>query len=429
LACLVIHPAQSLKGCLTIPGDKSISHRAFLLAALCHGESVLYGVLEADDVHRTQKALEALGVRVYKKDPAWYVSGVGLRGLQAPKGPLDMGNSGTTTRLLLGILAGCPFRTTLVGDASLSRRPMGRVTEPLKEMGARFDGPYGTDRLPLTVEGGALKGIRYTLPVPSAQVKSALLLAGLSAEGTTTVVEPIPTRDHTERLLHHLGARIVREGQAISLTPGQILTPKPLHIPGDFSSAAFFLVAASLVPGSHLVIQGVGLNPTRTGLLEVLKRMGARIQIHWDETAGEWEPKGDLEIFHAPLIATQIEPEEVPSLIDEIPILMVAATQAEGRTILRGLSELRVKETDRIVSMVKGLSALGARIHAQKDEVVIEGPTRLKGACVDSFKDHRTAMALAVAGLVADGTTTVQDSEWISISFPEFSSCLERLRG
>ncbi len=464
---LTIEPARSLRGELLLPGDKSISHRTLLVGALCAGSTRIHGLLKSGDTETSRKAIEALGARVREEAGILVVEGVGLAGFKPPAGPLDMGNSGTTTRLLLGILAGHPFSVTLTGDDSLSKRPMGRVTEPLIRMGAKFEvassAPAGLPRndvyLPLTVRGGKLRGIRYSLPVPSAQVKSALLLAGLHAQGPTTLVEPVPTRDHTERLLRYLGAKIEiasapaglrndviasgAEQSCMTIQPGSSLQARELTVPGDFSSAAFFLAAAAIVPGSWVTLRGVGLNPTRTGFLDLLRRMGAKIgeigtisgsaglenkaalleMVPW-----VWEPVGDLTVEYSPLRGVEVGPAAIPNVIDELPILMVVATQAEGKTRIEGAGELRVKETDRIHSMVTGLALMGARIRAQGDSIEIEGPTALQGAPVQSFGDHRTAMALAVAALCARGETLIGGTEWVEISFPGFFRALESIR-
>ncbi len=440
---VTINPAGKVQGEILVPGDKSISHRALFVGALAGGKTRILHCLDAADCRATAKALEDLGVVI-----RWGTEAVEVEGregkLAAPSGPLDMGNSGTTARLLLGLLAGQPFCATLQGDASLSARPMRRVTEPLEAMGARIEGPAGKDRLPLTIQGGALRGARHTLTVPSAQVKSALLFAGLYAKGSTTVIEPVPTRDHTERILKRFGADLRIEGSAITVEPGLGLKGQELRIPGDLSSAAFFLAAGAMVPGSSLTVRGVGLNPFRTGFLELLKRMGAKIEIvspppiRFDasnriKTVGDrndegekWEPAGDVTITHRPLKAITVERAMVPAVIDELPILLVAATQAHGVTVVQGAGELRVKETDRIHSMVAGLTALGARIRSEGETIVVEGPTPLKGARVDSFGDHRTAMALAVAALAAEGPTRVDGSEWVEISFPGFFHLLKQ---
>ena len=394
---------------------------------MAHGPSRVLHCLESDDVGRSRKVVEDLGVKVRRDGDAWIVEGRGIEAFRKPAHPLDMGNSGTTTRLLMGILAGCSFETQLFGDESLSKRPMRRVTEPLQKMGARFSGEAGPDKLPLTVHGAKLKGVRHTPSVPSAQVKSALLLAGLSAEGLTTVVEPVPTRDHTERMLTYLGAKVERKKEEVTVQPGGKLQGREIEVPGDFSSGAFFMVAAAIVPGSIVTVERVGLNPTRTGLLEVLRRMGAQIQVSVRPGA-VLEPVGDVTVRGGPLKAISVERELIPNIIDELPILMVAASQAEGESRLEGVGELRVKETDRIRSMVTGLSAMGAAIRSEGDNVIVEGPRKLKGAKVDSFTDHRTAMSLAVAGLAAQGDTEVRGAEWVSISFPGFEKELRAIR-
>ncbi len=394
---------------------------------MSEGKTHIHHCLKSGDNESTRQALRSLGIQVEGEWTDLDVEGRGLHGFHPPEAPLDMGNSGTTTRLLLGLLAGQLFSVTLIGDASLSQRPMRRVTEPLEKMGAVFQGSDGGDRLPLTVRGGSLKGIRYALPIPSAQVKSALLLAGLYAKEPTTVIEPIPTRDHTERMLTYFGAQLRREGSETTLLPGKPLKGRDLTVPGDISSAAFFLGAAAIVPGSKVTVRQVGLNPTRMGFLELLRQMGASVQIQ-PKSSESWEPVGDVTVAAAPLMGIRIDSKIIPSVIDELPILMVVATQAQGVSLIQGAGELRVKETDRIVSMVTGLSAMGARIRAEGEEIRIEGPTLLKGAPVNSFNDHRTAMALAVAGLSAQGETAIEGSQWIDISFPEFVEFLDALR-
>ncbi len=427
MASLSISPSRSLQGELSLPGDKSISHRALLVGSIAQGVTRIAHCLDSGDLAATRKALAALGVMIRQEGQVLQVEGLGREGFQSPAGPLDMGNSGTTTRLLLGLAAGQPITATFTGDPSLSSRPMGRVTQPLSQMGARFEGPHGLDRLPLTLHGGKLHGIRYTPPVSSAQVKSALLLAGLCAQGSTTVLETIATRDHTERILKRFGARLKQAGPQITVESGGSLRGQDLEIPGDFSSAAFFLVAALVVPGSSITLRRIGLNPTRTGLLEVLKQMGAQWEV--SRLSGEdWEPVGDLRVRSSPLKGVRLGPQIIPRLIDELPILMVAATQAQGTTVMEGAGELKFKETDRIHSMVTGLSQMGARIRSEGETIRIEGPTPLKGARVASFGDHRTAMALSIAGLAAQGTTTIEESQWIQISFPGFEQALAAIR-
>lgn len=427
MANVTIHPARKVQGEISVPGDKSISHRALFLGALARGTTRITQGLDAADCRTTARALEDLGVEIRREKGAVLVEGRGGK-FSKPQRELEMGNSGTTTRLLLGILAGQPFGATLKGDPSLSARPMGRVTEPLSAMGAQVGGPNGKDRLPLTIQGGALRGIRYALPVPSAQVKSALLLAGLFAQGPTTVVEPAVTRDHTERILKRFGADLAVEGTAVTVRPGTELKGQDLRVPGDISSAAFFLAAAAIVPDSRVTVSGVGLNPTRTGFLELLKRMGAKIEMTChDAVHEEWEPTGNVSVSFSPLAGIVVEKPFIPAVIDELPIFLTVATQAKGQTVVRGAGELRVKETDRIRSMVSGLTALGAKIRSEGETITVEGPTPLKGAGVDSLGDHRTAMALGVAGLAAQGPTTVRGSEWVEISFPGFFETLKGL--
>lgn len=433
MATLTIHPAASLQGTLTVPGDKSISHRALLLGAISQGVSRITHCLKARDLQTTLQTVQGLGILVQEEKGILRVEGKGLRGLTAPAKPLEMGNSGTTARLLLGILAGQPFSATLTGDPSLSRRPMGRVTEPLMEMGAKIQGPQGLDRLPLTIQGGRLRGIEFIPSIHSAQVKSAVLLAGLYAQGPTTVIEGISTRDHTEQMLIALGARLRQVGVRIILEPGGELKARGFHIPGDFSSAAFFLAGVAIVPGSKVTIEGIGLNRFRTGLLWLLGRMGAVPEVRTTSGGDDWEPFGEVTLAHRPLQGITVERESVPEVIDELPVFMVVATQAQGITRIEGAGELKIKETDRIHSMITGLIAMGAKIETpapsggDSETIVIEGPTRLKGARVQSFGDHRTAMALAVAALAAEGSTTIQGSEWIDISFPGFAQMLEKI--
>ena len=394
---------------------------------MSEGATHITHCLKSGDVGSTLQALRSLGVSIEERGETLIVEGKAGRSFTPPQGSLDMGNSGTTTRLLLGLLAGHPFPVTLTGDASLSKRPMARVAEPLVKMGATIRwGENGENFLPLTIQGGKLHGIDYRMTVPSAQVKSAILLAGLYADGPTQVQETIPTRDHTERMLRYLGAKLEIHGSTIVLTPGGRMKARDLTIPGDFSSAAFFLTAAAIVPGSSVTVQGVGLNATRIGLLELLKRMGARLCASLT-SKDDWELVGDVTLTSSPLHGVTVEPGIIPSAIDELPILMVAATQARGRTILRDAKELRVKETDRIRSMVTGLKSMGAQIWEEEDTVIIEGPAKLRGTQVNSFSDHRTAMSLAVAGLVAEGPTTIEESQWIDISFTDFLPLLQSI--
>ncbi|MBD8879738.1 3-phosphoshikimate 1-carboxyvinyltransferase [Rhodanobacter sp. 7MK24] len=410
--------AGPLRGSVGVPGDKSVSHRALMFGALAEGRSRIRGFLEGEDTRATAAVLQQLGVRI--ETPAEgerVVHGVGLHGLRASADPLDCGNAGTGMRLLAGLLAGQAFDSTLIGDASLSKRPMRRVTNPLAAMGARIDTQDGLP--PLHVRGGQrLQGIRYELPVASAQVKSALLLAGLYAEGETEVIEPHPTRDYTERMLAAFGWPIAFEPGQAKLSGGHALRATDVDVPADFSSAAFFLVAASIVPGSELKLPAMGLNPRRTGLLEALRLMGADIRIENPRESGG-EPIGDLVVRHAPLHGVELPEALVPDMIDEFPALFVAAAMAAGRTVIRGAAELRVKESDRLAAMATGLRALGITVDETPDGATIHGGT-LAGGTVESLTDHRIAMSFAVAGLVAQAPVRINDCRHVATSFPGF---------
>ena len=425
-----------LRGRAVIPGDKSISHRALLLGALAGGTARVSNFLPAGDCRASRRVAAALGADVEVLSPTELrIGGRGLA-LREPDDVLDCGRSGTTMRLLAGMLAGQPFAVVLSGDAQLRRRPMARVVEPLRLMGATILGRDGGRLPPLTVQGGALRGIDYRLPVASAQVKSALLLAGLYARGPTTLHVPGPARDHTERMLSAMGAEVEawpepapgRGGQGLRITPAASLAPLDLTIPGDFSSAAFLLVAATLVPGSEVVLEGVGVNPTRTGLLDLLRAMGAQIDV-LDEGSAGGEPIADLRVRAAELAGVEAGGDLVVRAIDELPVLAVAATQAHGETLVRDAAELRVKETDRVATTVQELRRLGAAIEARPDGFLVHGPARLRGVAVEGHGDHRLAMALVVAGLVAEGETQVRGCEWIADSFPGFEALLAGLGG
>ena len=407
-----------LHGSVRVPGDKSVSHRALMLAAIAEGDSRIRGFLEGEDTRATAAVLARLGVRIETpSEGERMVRGVGLHGLRGSAQPLDCGNAGTGMRLLAGLLAGQAFDSTLVGDASLSKRPMRRVTDPLALMGARIDTQGGLP--PLLVHGGQrLHGIRYALPVASAQVKSALLLAGLYADGETEIIEPHPTRDYTERMLAAFGWPIAFGPGRAKLSGGHALHATDVEVPADFSSAAFFLVAASIVPGSELRLPAVGLNPRRTGLLEALRLMGADIVIEHAREAGG-EPVGDLVVRHAPLHGVELPEALVPDMIDEFPALFIAAAVAGGTTVIRGAAELRVKESDRIATMAAGLRTLGAAIEETPDGAVIHGG-RLGGGRVESHLDHRIAMSFAVAGLVAADPVRIHDCSHVATSFPGF---------
>lgn len=415
----VIDPGGSLHGELRVPGDKSISHRAVMLGSLAEGQTRVSGLLEGDDVLATLAAFRAMGVMATGPDNGKLtIEGVGLNGLQSPAAPLDMGNSGTAMRLMAGILAGQKFDSELVGDASLSKRPMNRVAQPLREMGARIDARE-EGRPPLKISGGAgLKGIRYQLPVASAQVKSALLLAGLYADGETAVIEPASTRDHTERMLQGFGYKVVKDGAESRLAGGGKLAACNIDVPADISSAAFFLVGASIAPGSDLLLRHVGINPTRIGVLHILQAMGGDITIENERVVGG-EPVADLRVRSAPLKGIHIPEDQVPLAIDEFPVLFIAAACATGTTVLTGGRELRVKESDRIAVMAAGLKQLGVAVQETADGIIIEGGSISSGE-VDSHDDHRIAMAFAIAGLRANGVITVRDCHHVNTSFPNF---------
>jgi 3-phosphoshikimate 1-carboxyvinyltransferase len=415
-----VEPAGTLAGHIAVPGDKSISHRAVLIGALSEGETLVRGFGRSGDTQSTIDAVRALGADVEDvADDELVVNGWG----QTPLGgqtPIDCGNSGTLMRLLAGILAGRSGRFELTGDESLRSRPMARIAEPLNRMGARVT----TD--PLVIEGSdSLKAIEYALPVASAQVKSAVLLAGLTADGTTTVIEPAPTRDHTELMLAAAGARVRRRPSSVSLEPAARLELGEVLVPGDFSSAAPFIVAATLLSGSNLTIHDVGLNPRRTGLLDVLERMGARITVFNRRKAGG-ELVGDLEVHSAELTATDVSAEEVPRLVDELPLFALAAALARGDSHLTGAGELRLKETDRIEAVANGLRAVGARIRAREDGFEVRGvPTRPVGGRMPSDGDHRIAMLAAVAGVVSREGVDIEDADVVAISFPGFYDLLD----
>ncbi|MEW6541266.1 MAG: 3-phosphoshikimate 1-carboxyvinyltransferase [Bacillota bacterium] len=425
---LTVTPARGLRGEICVPGDKSISHRAVMLGSLAHGETAATNFLPGEDCLATVRCFRALGVEIEGPDKdAVRIRGRGPKALTEAPDVLDAGNSGTTMRLMLGILAGQPFFSVLTGDASLRRRPMGRVTGPLREMGATILGRDNANLAPIAVTGGRLSGLKYWLPVASAQLKSALLLAGLFADGPTEITEPVATRDHTERMLNAFGARVARRGRVVTVSPSPDLGGREIRIPGDISSAAFFIVAALITPESDLVLKDVGVNPTRTGILDALADMGARISVSRPrETGGE--PVADIRVRSSALRGTVIEGALIPRLVDEIPVLAVAAAYADGETVIRDAAELRVKESDRLTATRNELSGLGADIGETPDGLVIRGPRRLTGGECESHGDHRIAMAAAVAGLAASDVTIIRDSGCIDVSFPGFADALNSLR-
>jgi 3-phosphoshikimate 1-carboxyvinyltransferase len=418
---ILVRPARSVAGRLRVPGDKSIAHRYALLSSLADGTSIIRGFAPGADCRSTLRCLEGLGVAVERAGDSVTIIGRGSRPFGSPSGALDAGNSGTTTRLLAGILAAQPLSVTLTGDDSLSRRPMRRVIDPLARMGARIQSEDG--RLPMTISGARLAAIHHRTEVPSAQVKSAVLLAGLRAAGTTHVTEPLQTRNHTELAFGRFGAIVEIDGTTVAVPGGQRLTPIDATVPGDFSSAAFWCVAAAALPGSDILIEDVGLNPTRTGLLDVLRRAGAAIEIVTVSDAAT-EPYGTLRIVHGDLAPFVVQPDEVPGLIDELPALAALATHGGAMTVT-GAGELRVKESDRISALVAGLRALGADAEELPDGFHVSGARRLAGGAANAAGDHRLAMAFAIAGLGASGPSTIHGAGAVDVSYPGFFTALE----
>lgn len=439
-----VRTAPKIHCVLTVPGDKSISHRAALLGSLACGTTTIHNYSPGQDCQTTLQCVTELGARVERVAGVVLVHGAGAGGLKEPANVLDCGNSGTTMRLLSGVLAGQDFFSVLTGDESLRSRPMRRIAAPLRLMGATVDGREGGDRAPLTIRGGRLQALaQYHTPVASAQVKSCVLLAGLFASGMTTVIEPALSRDHTERMLPLFGANVEARDRQVSVLGGQELHATTLRVPGDISSAAFWLVLGAMVPGAEVTVLGAGLNPSRTGVINVLRRMGCRLEMN---PAGAWaesgctcarpghgcagagpEPVADVRVTGGPLSGVEIPPEEVLALLDEIPVLAVAAAIAKGTTVVRGASELRHKESDRIAATVENLRAMGASISEMPDGFIIEGTGRLTGANIRTRGDHRVAMAFAIAGLVAGGDTTLDDVECINISYPGFMEIVQQV--
>jgi len=417
---------NSLVGEITVPGDKSISHRSVMFGAIAQGETRVTNFLPGDDCLSTISCFRKLGVSIEESNGELCIIGKGFEGLQEPNQVLDVGNSGTTIRLLMGILAGRPFYSSLEGDESIAKRPMTRVTNPLSKMGAKLDGRKNGAYTPISIRGGQLEPLRYELPVASAQVKSALILAGLQADGESTIIEPAETRDHTERMIRQFGGEIIKDNKVITVKGGQRLTGSTVHVPGDISSAAFFLVAGAVIPGSEMVLKNVGLNPTRTGIIEVLTKMGADFEIVQRDD-NSFEPAGDLIIKSSNLKGTIIEGELIPKLIDEIPIIALLATQAEGNTIIKDAEELKVKETNRIDTVVEELRKLGASIEATEDGMIIYGKSHLTGGRVSSHGDHRIGMMLSIAALICENEVELEKPEAIAVSYPNFFSHLNSL--
>lgn len=415
-----------LVGDVTIPGDKSISHRAIMFGSLAKGTTKITNFLLGEDCLSTIACFRKLGVQIEVSEDEVVVYGKGIEGLKEAHEVLDVGNSGTTARLMMGILSGLPFHSVIIGDESIGKRPMKRVTKPLKMMGTSIDGREDATYTPISIRGGSLNSISYASPVSSAQVKSSILLAGLFAKGTTTVTEPEKSRDHTERMLNAFGCELVVDGNKVSINGNQELTATDVIVPGDISSAAFFLVAGSIVPNSEILLKNVGINPTRTGILTVLERMGANITLE-DEKVVNGEPIANIRVKSSNLKSTVIGGSEIPTCIDELPILALAAALADGETIIKDAEELRVKETDRIQTVVTELTNLGVSIEATKDGMIIQGNSSLIGANVNSHGDHRMGMMLSIAALLAKGDTIIENTECIAVSFPNFKEQLNEL--
>ncbi|WP_088007552.1 3-phosphoshikimate 1-carboxyvinyltransferase [Indiicoccus explosivorum] len=417
---------EPLRGSIRVPGDKSISHRAVMFGAMAKGRTTISGFLPGDDCLSTISCFRKLGVTVSQNGSDVVVESPGMNGWTEPEDILDTGNSGTTTRLLLGILAGTDFHSVLNGDASIAKRPMDRVIGPLRKMGADIRGRSGGSMTPIAVQGSPLKAIDYEMPIASAQVKSAIILAALKAEGTTVIREKLASRNHTEKLLPQFGVEIEGEDGVIRVRGGQEMKPAEVAVPGDISSAAFFIAAALMVPGSEIRLTDVGVNPTRTGIIDAVRQMGGTIRI--EDATDSPEQAATLTIRSSGLKGTTIGGELIPRLIDELPVIALLATQAEGKTVIRDAEELRVKETDRIQSVVTGLKRLGADAEATPDGMVIHGPVRLKGAEVDTFGDHRLGMTWAIAGLLTDEEVRIRNRECISVSYPTFFDHLNKLQ-
>jgi 3-phosphoshikimate 1-carboxyvinyltransferase len=418
--------SKGLNGTLVVPGDKSISHRAVMFGAVANGVTTIHNFLKAEDCMSTVSCFRKLDIKIDEEAEKVVIEGKGWEGLNEPESVLDAGNSGTTVRLMAGILAGRPFHSVIVGDESIAKRPMKRVTDPLSLFGTAIDGRHNGQFTPISIRGGNLAPIEYSLPVASAQVKSALLFAALQADGVSVIKETVPTRNHTETMIKKFGGEIRSERGVITLKGGQELKGVEVHVPGDISSAAFFLAAAAIVPESRVTLPSVGLNPTRTGIIEVLERMGADIFVEMEE--GEhFEPRGTVTVQTSNLKGIEIGGEIIPTLIDEIPVIALLATQAEGRTVIRDAEELKVKETNRIDAVVTQLKALGAKIESTEDGMIIHGKTELSGGTVDSLGDHRIGMTLAVASLICNEKVSLKNAQAVNISYPSFYTDLDGL--
>ena len=424
MATEAVSPTRKLEGSPVIPGDKSISHRALIFGALSKGQTEVTHLLESGDVNSTASCLRQLGIEITSKGGKTLVKGCGGYRFKQPAEILDCGNSGTTMRLLMGVLAGQNLNVSLTGDSSLVKRPMKRVSEPLSLMGAEFQ-LTENNFAPLTIRGKKLKGIDYNLKIASAQIKTAIILAALNAEGITRISGEIHSRDHTERMLASFGVNISSDEKQVVINGGQNLSGQKVRVPGDPSTAAFWLGAASLVADSKIEMEHISLNPSRTGFAQALQKMGAKIKT--EVTVKDPEPMGTISVSRGELMGIHIHPEDVPSLIDEIPLLAILATQAQGQTVVEGAEELRVKESDRIEAVAQNLRAMGAQIEVRKDGFVINGPQKLKGAVIESFHDHRIAMAFSIAGLVAQGPTEIKNAECVGISYPAFFTTLREL--
>lgn len=418
---------KPLQGEINIPGDKSISHRAVMIGAISEGTTEVTNFLQGADCLSTISCFQKMGIEIENTPEKITIHGKGLHGLSAPTEILDCGNSGTTTRLISGILSGQDFSSTLTGDASIQKRPMLRIMKPLREMGANIQSIKDNNCAPLEIKGSILQGITYQSPIASAQVKSAILLAGLYANGTTSVTEPYVSRNHSEIMLSHFGAKLEIKDTTVTIHPNPVLTGQKVEVPGDISSAAYFIAAGLLVPGSKLLLKNVGINPTRDGILRIAKEMGGKIEILNERTACG-EPVADLLVSYSPLHGITIGGEIIPTLIDEIPIIAIMAAFAEGTTIIKDAAELKVKESDRIAVMVDNLTAMGCDIEGTDDGMIIHGGKPLHGATIETKKDHRIAMSFAIADLMADGTTTLLDKDCVDISFPTFYQTLEELQ-